>query len=66
VDIEAMNPISAVCMPKLSAKSGRVGDLDIVELSMAKKPAIERAVNNLLDLELKSLFHLFYQKFNSF
>ncbi len=55
VEVEAINPIFAGDMPRLSAKRGRVGDLDMVELSIAKKPAIERAINDLLTLELKTL-----------
>ena len=49
VEAAAMMPVQSVGVPRLLAKGFSTGDLDIVELSMAKKPT-RQSIRNMLEV----------------
>ena len=55
VDAEATKPVQSVGVPRLSEKGFRTGDLDIVELRIAKKP-IKQSVRKMLSLPFLEIF----------
>jgi len=56
VDAAATTPSQSVGVPRLFAKGFRTGDLDIVELSKAKKPMKQSIRKTLLPLDFVSMY----------
>jgi hypothetical protein len=56
VDAAATTPSQSVGVPRLFAKGFRTGDLDIVELSKAKKPTKQSIRKTLLPLDCVSMY----------
>jgi hypothetical protein len=56
VDAAATTPSQSVGVPRLFAKGFRTGDLDIVELSKAKKPMKQSIRKMLLPLDFVSMY----------